>query len=161
MEIRPLSHDDIDRLSDFIIDAYGSFPHAMWFGSKPSRESLERMFYNKMRGIGERMISDFVASQGELVLGECEIVKTDWDSGIVGMVVRKEFLRTRIGTKLLDAASSYAEEIGMYRLRAEVSSNNEGAIKFFIVNSFAPIRKMRMDKEGVGRTVVVLERNVR
>ncbi len=161
MEIRPLSHDDMDRLSDFIIDAYESFPQAMWFGSKPSRESLERIFYNKMRGIAERMVSDFVALQGGLVLGECEIVKTGWDSGIVGMVVRKEFLRTRIGTKLLDAASSYAEEIGMRKLRVEVSSDNEGAIKFFIVNGFAPIRKMKMDKEGIERTVVVLEKKVR
>lgn len=161
MEIRELEHNDLDQLLRFVLDSYDDYPSAMWFDSRPKKEDLERVFYSKINGTKSGLLADMVAEEDGVIIAECEIVRTYTESGVVGILVRKEYSKRGIGTKLLDSAIAAAKDIGIYKLKAEVMADNENAVRFFIVNGFVPLGTSRVKKKGGQYTIVVLERNVR
>ena len=161
MDIRPLADGDIDALCRFVTDSYDDYPLAMWFDERPQKEQLERMFYSKMKGSNSGAVADFVAEQAGIILAECEIVRTSTGSGVVGILVRKEYSGKGLGSKLLDRAMDAAKEIGIYKLRAEVMADNKDAIHFFMINGFAPVGTAKTKKSGEQRDVVILEKKVK
>lgn len=161
MEIRALQQGDMDALSSFILDSYDNYPSSMWFNSKPQKENVERIFYNKINGLASRLLADFVAVQSGIIVGECEIVRVHGELGVVGMVVRKELSRKKVGTKLLDRTIQAAKEIGIFKINAEVSEKNEPALRFFIVNGFTPISSRQIEKQAEKLNIVILERKIR
>jgi len=161
MKIRELVQSDMRALCEFIADSYDDYPMAMWFEVKPPKENIERIFYNKIKGISSRLLADFVAEEGGMILGECEVIRTYGEFGVVGIMIRKECGRKRVGSKLLESAIGAAEGIGILRISAEVMEENEPALRFFIVNGFAPVSSRPVDKKGTKHNMVVLERKVR
>ncbi len=161
MKIRQLEDGDMDALLRFISDSYDDYPVFMWFNSKPPKENMERIFYNKIKGLGSRLLADFVAEEGGVILGECEIVRTYGECGVVGIMIRKEFGRKRLGTKLLDSAIESAKEIGILRISAEVMAENEPALRFFIVNGFRPVGSRAIERKGKQHNMAILERTVK
>lgn len=139
MRIRSLNDGDLEALSDFIMDAYKEYPMAMWFAKEPSRREVERIFYNKMCGIELRSVVDTVCEEDGKIVGECEIVRVVHDTGVVGVVVRKNYAGRHMGSSLLDAAMKDAASIGITRFTAEVMETNGDAIRFFIDNGFSSL----------------------
>lgn len=160
MRIRPLNDGDIEALLEFVIGAYQEYPMAMWFAKSPSGGEVERVFYNKMRGIESRSVVDTVCEDSGGIVGECEIVRVAHDSGVMGIVVRKKYRGRHIGSKLLEAATNDAAGIGMARFTAEVMEGNRDAFKFFIDNGFAPLGTRDEERGGRPVRLAVLQRDV-
>ncbi len=158
MKIRVLGNGDLPALSEFIIDAYKDYPLATWFELEPSPGEIERIFYNKLRGIGSRTLVDVVTEGNDAIAGECEVVKVGHDRGIVGIMVRKEYRGKHMGSDMLMLALEGAKEIGMARFTAEVAEENLDALRFFINNGFVPAERRNIEKGKKSSRVVVMHR---
>ncbi len=157
MRIRELESGDLGALTEFIHDVYNEYPSAMWFEKEPSDEEIGRVFYNKMRGVGLGMLVDMVVDDMGTIAGECEITRVAHERGVVGILVRGSYRHRRMGSRILDAAVNGACSIGMRRFDAEVAQENEGAIKFFMVNGFAPCGYRDIVKGGKEQRFVVMQ----
>lgn len=160
MIVRELSDSDLAALSDFIIEAYNDYPLATWFTQEPSPGEIERMFYNKIRGIASGTLVDVVAEDKGTIAGECEIARTGHDSGVVGILVRHGYRNMDVGARMLRAAMDRASGMGMARLVAEVMEANGRAARFFARNGFVPIGYRDIDMGGAPSRLVVLQLQV-
>ena len=160
MLIGSLNDSDIGALSDFMVCAYRAYPMATWFCSEPSLGEMERLFLNKVRGIGMRSVVDTVCEDRSRIVGECEIVKIAYDVGVIGIIVRPEYADRHIGSAMLETAIKEAAEIGVTKLTAEVMEDNKDAFKFFIDNGFAPLGIEKGERGGRSVRLAVLQRDI-
>ncbi len=160
MQVRELNHRDLRSLVEFIVDAYYDYPMATWFDKEPTPEQIEGIFYNKLHGIASRNLIDVVTEDGGSISAECEIARTSFDSGVVGILVRHGYRGKRIGSEMLEKAIDDAAKIGMVRFAAEVDEKNAGALKFFARNKFTPIGYRDARRAGEMHRIVILQRSV-
>ena len=158
VRIRRLEEGDRQALSSFMEQSYDEYPNAMWFDSKPQYRDLTRIFMNKLNGMQLNILEDFVADDEGKIVGDCEIVKTGSNAGLVGIIIRKGYSGKGLGTDLLEAASKGAQRIGIERLRVEVMEENKHAQKFFEACGFSVTGHERTERNGKACDVVVLEK---
>ena len=158
MRVRALEHTDIAALTEFIIDAYHDYPLATWFVNEPTREDIETVFYNKMRGIGTRSLVDIVTDDNGTIAGECEIARIDFDRGVIGILVRHGYRGQNLGSAMLTQAMSDAADIGITKFIAEVTEENNDAVTFFSSNGFVPIGYRNMERKGKLQNIVMLQK---
>jgi len=120
----------------------------MHFGKNPGREAFRFIFDEKMNRIPKGTIIDLVAVDGELLIGECEIVKIDPDTGAVGIVVSTNKLRQGVGSSLLLESIEASLKIGIKRLFAEVHEGNKPAMGFFLKSGFS-LSRSSTTKPGI------------
>ncbi len=161
MDIRRLEKGDMEALSGFITESFDDYPESMWFENRPSKDEIKLIFHRKIDGIASGIIADFVAVENGRIIGECEIVKLGDDSGIIGIIVRKEAGRKRIGTMLLGESLRAAKRIGISGITAEVSKGNAAGLKFFEASGFIRKDSMLKEKNGKRSEIVVLQRGIR
>ena len=161
LRTRQLDDGDLDLLSDFIIGAYREYPLATWFGSEPTAGDIEGIFYSKIGGIGSRNVVDIICEADGMIVGECEIVRTAHDSGVIGIMVRRSYSGRHAGSEMLDSAMSKAVEIGMAKFTAEVVEENKDAVRFFISNGFSKIGSREGEKGGVTARFAELQKSIR
>ena len=157
MRVRGLEHGDLATLSEFIIDAYHDYPLATWFEEEPSVGQVEKIFYNKLRGVGTGNLVDVVTDDNGTIAGECEIVKISYDSGVIGIVVRHGYRKRNLGSDMLREAMEGAVGIGITKFTAEVAEENQDALKFFLRNRFMPIGYRNIEKSGRSMKLIILQ----
>lgn len=158
VKIRRLHEADREALSSFMAQSYDEYPNAMWFDSKPQYRDLTRIFMNKLNGMQLNILEDFVADDEGRIVGDCEIVKTGSNAGLVGIIVRKGYSGKGIGRNLLEEASKGAAGIGIERLRVEVMEGNDHSQKFFEACGFLVTGHERTERNGKACDVAVLEK---
>ncbi|MHB1830134.1 MAG: GNAT family N-acetyltransferase [Candidatus Micrarchaeaceae archaeon] len=156
MEVRVLDSVDLPALSEFIIETYNDYPLATWFEQEPSPGEIERVFYNKLGGIGSRTLIDIVIADNGTIAGECEVVKIDHDKGVVGIMVRKGYRSRHMGRDMLKLALDGAKGIGISKFTAEVAEENPGALRFFINNGFIPAGHRDIERGKEDHRLVIL-----
>lgn len=161
MKIRELDNSDMDAITEFIIDAYNDYPLAMWFESEPGKDELERLFYNKMRGISSRALVDVVVDDNGTIAGECEIARTGFDSGVIGIIVRHGYRGQSVGSGLLQRAIDDAVSIGITKFTAEIAEGNNDALTFFVSQGFTPVGFRGIERSGKEQKMLVLTNQVR
>lgn len=161
MKIRELNHGDLKALSEFVVDAYHDYPLATWFDEEPLPSQIERIFYNKLSSMGARKLVDMVTEDNGTIAGECEIAKIDFDTGIIGILVRHGYRNKNIGSGMLSEAIEHAVDIGMIKFSAEVDEQNLEALKFFVSNRFVPIGYRDMERGGKSHKIVILQHSIR
>ncbi len=161
MKVRELNHGDLAALSEFIVDAYHDYPLATWFDEEPSPSQVERIFYNKLNSMEARKLVDIVTEDRGTIVGECEIAKIDFDSGVIGILVRHGYRSKTLGSSMLNEAIERAVDIGMTKFSAEVDEQNAEALKFFVRNRFTPIGYRDMERGGEVHKIVILQHSIR
>jgi len=160
MKVRQLEQGDLASLSEFIIDAYNDYPLATWFKEEPDSGQIERIFYNKMRGIGSRELIDIVTEDRGTIAGECEIAKIDFDRGVIGILVRHGYRKRSIGSGMLRLAMESAVDVGISKFIAEVADENKEAIKFFMNHSFIPIGYRDIERQEATHKIMILQHSI-
>ncbi|MGC8710685.1 MAG: GNAT family N-acetyltransferase [Candidatus Micrarchaeia archaeon] len=135
MEIKELEASDLAGIFSLITDIYDENPMATWFSSRPTVEMIESLLGYKLIKITEKEAVDYVATEDNRVIGECEVIKDQYSNGWLGIIVSAAFRSNGIGKKLLGKAIDRAKIIGIKNLFAEVARNNS-AINFFLKNGF-------------------------
>ena len=104
----------------------------------------------------------FVAVTGAQVVGWCDITphEGEWFShrGRLGMGVHPDFRRCSIGTRLLRAALTHAQKIGLERVELEVFASNHAARQLYERSGFAvegTLRRARKFDGGYDDVVVM------
>ena len=104
----------------------------------------------------------FVAVAGTQVVGWCDVTPHEgaWFShrGRLGMGVHPDFRRCGIGTRLLRAALTHAQKIGLERIELEVFASNHAARQLYERNGFAvegTLRRARKFDGGYDDLVVM------
>jgi ribosomal protein S18 acetylase RimI-like enzyme len=161
MKIRPLDHGDLERLSEFVSEAYRDYPLATWFESAPTAGQIESIFYSKLRSVGSRELVDIVTEDNGTIAGECEVAKIGFDTGVIGILVRSRYRSKNVGSDMLREAVDDAVDIGITKFTAEVDEANTDALRFFAKNGFLPIGYRNVEIGGGGRRIVILQHSVR
>jgi ribosomal protein S18 acetylase RimI-like enzyme len=160
MEIRSLDFPDFEGLFSLVSGVYEDSPLAMWFISKPERESFRAIFGHKIAGIVEKNVVDLVAVEEGRIIGECEIVRRNGEIGILGIIISKDHRRRGIGGILFSEASKKAEDIRIYKIRAEVAESNGGAMIFLSKKGFSMNGTMpRETPQGI-RNITLLRKEI-
>jgi ribosomal protein S18 acetylase RimI-like enzyme len=105
---------------------------------EPPPEEQSRAFVEDARRHG---MVQYVAAAGPRIVGWCDIIPHRWEGfrhgGRLGMGVAREFRRSGIGRRLLDAAVGGARDAGLSRIELEVFSSNDHAIRLYERYGFA------------------------
>ena len=160
LRIRELAHDDLKRLSKFMISAYYDYPLATWFEEEPTAQQIGEIFERKLHGIASHRLIDLVTDDNGVIAAECEVVKAEFDMGIVGVLVERGYRGRSVGGELLVKAMEEAVRIGMTRFTAEVDEENADAMKFFSGLRFVPIGYRDVEHKGIGRRIAILQRGI-
>ena len=144
IKIRELIESDFGDLLALAEEVYLENPMATLFYEKPSRNMFMAIFKEKIACVMEGRAVDIVAVCPR-VIGECEIARKDGTTGILGIIISKDFRRKRIGSMLLGTASEKARGMGIEILEAMIAKENAGAIRFFSQCGF----KRSSEKEGI------------
>lgn len=158
MEIKELDASDLGGIFSLITEIYDENPMATWFTSKPTIEVIEALIGYKLVKMRDKDAVDYVALEGNNVIGECEVIKDQYSNGWVGIIVSKRQRSSGIGRKLLHEAIAGAKTIGIKTLFAEVARSNN-AINFFISNGFTirGFENKDLDKGGNSDSIIILE----
>lgn len=160
MEIRSLDFPDFNGLFSLVSEVYEDSPLAMWFTNKPERESFKAIFGHKIAGIVEKNVVDLVAVEEGRIIGECEVVRRNEEIGVLGIIVSKEHRRKGLGGILLSEAIKKAEDIRIYKIRAEVTENNGGAILFLSKKGFSMNGTMPRETPQGMRNITLLRKEI-
>ena len=161
MDFRDLQEGDLDTFADFVSAIYEDVPQAMWFSGHPSTDELKDLLQQKLEGMEEKKLVDLVAVQDDEIIAECEIVKTVANYGYLGLLVKKEYRRQGIATKILALAQDKAKEIGVRLIQAEVSEDNESSLNFMSRLGFVT-KKTQKNVEYSEKTfnLILLEKKI-
>ncbi len=161
MRTRVLRDGDFASLAEFVKDIYKDIPESMWFEAPPAEPELRSLFDAKMDAMSRSTVVDLVTFDGKDMVGECEIVKTARSLGYIGILVKKEYRRKGLASKLLDSAIGMAKGIGIDTVQAEVADGNEAAMEFFIKHGFRQrggARPLKMGRQEFG--LLLMEKKV-
>ncbi len=160
MEIRGIDLRDFSSLLDLVVEVYRDSPSAMWFEKEPDKEIFSLVFGNKLVAITEKNAIDMVAVEGGQIIGNCEIVRKSGETGVLGIIVAKDWRRKGVGSSLLDEAIRLAAGIGIYRLRAEFLEENGGAALFLAKKGFSPNGSARRETRTGIRNVMLMTKDI-
>ncbi|MEM3781646.1 MAG: GNAT family N-acetyltransferase [Candidatus Micrarchaeaceae archaeon] len=149
IQIVDLSSGDEQEFLSLVKSAYADSPSAFTFIKAPNESDLRALFVRKLELMRSGKLIDIVARLNNQILGECEVAITSSgkvETGIVGIIVRKEFRRKQIGSALLSYAEAKAKSLGIGSFVAEVRIGNAGAAEFFKKCGF---KQVASDKEKV------------
>ncbi|MEM3181113.1 MAG: GNAT family N-acetyltransferase [Candidatus Micrarchaeaceae archaeon] len=134
IQFKDLSSGDEREFVSLIKSTYSDSPFAFTFDKAPSEESMRALFARKMELMHNGKLIDIVAKCNRRILGECEMAlsyRNKTKTGVVGILVKKEFRRKAIGRALLASAELKAKGFGISCFVAEISEANSVAVKFF------------------------------
>ena len=123
-EIRELRISDYDSLMDLILGIYVEYPSALHFSSRPTEAEISALLVAKIAAIETGNGVDLVMTDGDRIIGECEVFKSD-GCAFLGIIVGKGVRRMGVGTRLVrekyhykskDAIGNHAEDYPKYRL---------------------------------------------
>ena len=135
-ELRELRISDCDSLMDLILGIYKEYPRALRFSSEPSEAEIRALIKAKTTAIETGDGIDLVVLDGNRIVGECEVFKTD-GYAFLGIIVDKSARRMGIGTMLVRECLRRCAEIGIDKVYATVDSTNGASIKFLMSNGFS------------------------
>ena len=128
-----------------------------WVQAPPLRSSRDYVLSNIERGVPQ-----FVAVNGEEVVGWCDISPQRGDGfahcGTLGMGVLRGFRRQGIGTRLMERTIAEAKERGMERIELEVYASNTPAINLYEKWGFARegVKKRARKLDGIYDDIIVM-----
>ena len=135
-EIRELRISDYDSLMDLILGIYGEYPSALRFSSRPTEAEISALLVAKIAAIETGNGVDLVMIDGDRIIGECEVFKTD-GCAFLGIIVGKDVRRKGVGTRLVRECLKRCAEIGIEEVYATVDKANRASIEFLLSNGFA------------------------
>ena len=162
LKIRKISYEDIPELSKIISEIYLELPYVLTFNKKPSKLFLHELLSKKIILSNNNKILDFIAlNKKNKIMAECEIIPNiDKDySGIIGIIVKKDFRHIGVGKELLWYCIKMAIKLNLKYLSATISKKNKPAILFFKKNGFKKKRensKQKQDKINNDTIEVIL-----
>ena len=136
MRIRNIERKDLENVFKLVTEAFEDTPTAFNFNEIPEIETFHILFENKLMMLSEGSSVDLISEENGRILANCEIVRVDKNTGILGIVVSLDSRRDGIGSALLKKALLAAGKSGMIRILAEVSSGNRIGICFLEKNGF-------------------------
>ncbi len=138
--LRPLKRGDLDPLLEFansIVDEKRS-DHSLGvvsFSKRLTRSQESRFLKGVVDGGRRRKAVDVAALRGAEVVGHCTVTRRqspdEEHSGVLGIVVRKEYRGLGIGEALMNTALARARRIGVWMVELEVFSSNIGAKRLY------------------------------
>lgn len=144
MKIREPEREDLPGLLRLIRLVYEESPIATTFTSRPTDMEIAALISRKIEGVKKSGLVDLVAVSGKRIIADSEIVRTEDGDGLVGIIVAKKSRRKGVGRMLLKKCAEKARASGISRIRAEINSQNDGAIAFFSKCGF----RNRLENEG-------------
>lgn len=136
MKIRQVEKKDFEELFSLVLAVYDEVPESLNFKSRPDAQLFNLVFANKLSAVAADASVDLVAEDKGSIEGNCEIIKTGNDSGILGILVKKTHRRSGIGSAMLEKACADAASIGIHKITAEVSPRNQTAARFLEGNGW-------------------------
>jgi RimJ/RimL family protein N-acetyltransferase len=134
--LRPVSWKDLRRLTRFanaLVAERGVNPN-LGIVSLDRRVSIEdeRRFMKKViRGVRDDEFVSVAAFDGEKMVGNCDIIRRKphdvRHSGVLGIVILKEFRGIGLGRTMMNMALRRALDIGIWLVELQVFSNNRAA----------------------------------
>ncbi len=135
-EIRELRISDYDSLMDLILGIYVEYPSALHFSSRPTEAEISALLVAKIAAIETGNGVDLVMIDGDRIIGECEVFKSD-GCAFLGIIVGKGVRRMGVGTRLVRECLKRCAEIGIDKVYATVDKANRASIEFLLSNGFA------------------------
>jgi ribosomal protein S18 acetylase RimI-like enzyme len=138
--IRQIRESDVRSFRD-VLDSVSRERLFLAMLEAPPLESVRQFVSSSV----ERDRPHFVATEGEEIVGWCDIIPGDPETGTahlgrLGMGVRKDHRGRKIGQHLAEAAVGKARAIGLEKIEIEVYSSNDPAVGLY--------RKLGFEEEG-------------
>ena len=143
MRIRNIERRDFENVFKLVTEVFEDTPTAFNFNEIPEIETFRILFENKLMMLSECGSVDLIAEENGRILANCEIVRIDKNTGILGIVVSFDSRKNGIGSALLKKALLAAGKSGITRILAEVSSGNGIGIGFLEKNGFQEEKSAR------------------
>ncbi len=153
MKIRDIGSKDFEKVFRLVADVFADTPTAFNFKEIPGKEAFRFLFENKLDMLSDGTSVDIIAEEDGKILANCEIIRIDKNTGILGIIVGLENRRAGIGNALLKRALLDAGKQGIIRVLAEVSSDNKAGICFLERNGFVPEKLAQVRQDDSGFTV--------
>ncbi len=125
----------------------------------PPLESVHRFVSTNV----QRDLPQFVAVEGERVVGWCDAIPGDTESGTshvakLGMGVRKEHRSRKIGWRLVEATVEKAKAIGLEKIELSVYASNLPAIALYLKLGFTEEGRKKRGRfvDGIYDDVVLM-----
>jgi ribosomal protein S18 acetylase RimI-like enzyme len=164
VEIRRIRSSDWARLQRIRLRALAEDPEA--FGSSLECERIKPRAWWQEWAEQDSVADDdatFLAIEEERPVGLIKAFRLDSQpdtAAIVAMWVETEKRRKGIGSRLLDAVTSWAVEGGIERLELEVTETNSAADELYRRAGFAPTGKRRSLASNSRLQVIQMERSL-
>ena len=158
MVIRGLRKSDFAMLVELIKEVYLENPKSMWFKYEPSDGILQYILEEKLRMIEEKRCIDSVATEGNDIVGECEVSAMGEGYAKIGIIIKKEYRNRGLGGELVDYSIYKAGKIGIKSIGADVHIENKTALGFFKSIGFKKVQNKNGEDAG---KLVYLEKDIR
>ena len=98
MRIRNIERRDFENVFKLVTEVFEDTPTAFNFNEIPEIETFRILFENKLMMLSECGSVDLIAEENGRILANCEIVRIDKNTGILGIVVSFDSRRNGIGS---------------------------------------------------------------
>jgi RimJ/RimL family protein N-acetyltransferase len=135
--VRPATVEDIDAVLD-LFEAVGA--EGRWIATEVPFDRQERARRFEQTIAVRDDATMFVAVDGDAVVGQLFIEVASYGVADLGMSIRADCRGRGLGSALMEAAISWAREVGAHKIALQVWPHNEAALALY--------RKFGFEQEG-------------